>query len=911
MDLTFIRTWQMIIGLIILEFWRPLPPKFSFIPHMISQKTFSFVIVATAAVSILGFQSCKGPKATTDVAQVYVDTAAADWGYVIDDVDGPYRASYTRHHDLIHTKLEVSFDWAQQRLNGKATLTLKPYFYPTSNLVLDAKGFDIHKVALLQNGKQTPLNYTYDDLKLDINLGKELTRKDTFNIYIEYTAKPNELASGGSAAITSDKGLYFINPLGEEKGKPMQIWTQGETESSSCWFPTIEAGNERCTEEIYMTVDSKYKTLSNGLLVSSIDNGDGTKTDYWKQTMPHAPYLFMMAVGDFAIVKDKWNGMDVDYYVEHEYEPYAQQIFGNTPEMLTFFSEKLGVRYPWEKYAQIVVRDYVSGAMENTTATVHGEFIQRTDRELLDETYEDIISHELFHQWFGDLVTCESWSNLPLNESFATYGEYLWREYKYGRDAADQHLNDDLKEYMQQGAKNKQDLIRFYYDDKEDMFDTHSYSKGGRILHMLRKYVGDDAFFTTLKAYLTEHQFTDVEVHELRLAFEDVTGEDLNWFFNQWFLDKGHPELVIEYVYEPGVAQVSIEQKQSFTENPLYKLPMKVDVYAGGKVKRHDIVLEGVKDTFEFPYTVKPDLINVDAEKMLVCAKSDKKSVENYIFQYKNAPLFMDRLEALDALSTSSKPEAMETIITALDDKFYSIRVKAINSLALASAEQKESLKDRMMGLAKNDEKSAVRAAAVDFVVTNYKEDEKTLPLLEEAINDKSYSVVGVALAGISKIDKKRAVASARKAQKDARSTLIYSISSILAEHGDESDLDFFLNSYTKVSDFGSKYGYVTQLGKYLKNQSADVVLKGLDVTESITIDENTWYMRLVGAQSLAELYKASLTKANEMSDLQASAAEVNAWENVGEKAKGIAAKAMEKEDNDLVISYLEQVLKN
>lgn len=862
-------------------------------------------------VSILGFQSCKGPKTATGTSEVFIDTAAAEWGYVIEDVAGPYRGSYTRYHDLIHTKLEVSFDWKKQWLNGKATLTLRPYFYPTSHLVLDAKGFDIHKVALVENETQKPLNYTYDNLKLDINLGEELTRNDTFKVYIEYTAKPNELEAGGSAAITSDKGLYFINPLGEEENKPMQIWTQGETEASSCWFPTIEAGNERCTEEIYMTVDKKYKTLSNGLLLSSIDNGDGTRTDYWKQSLPHTPYLFMMAVGDFAVAKDDWNGMEVSYYVEPEYEPYAKQIFGNTPEMMTFFSEKLGFRYPWEKYAQVVVRDYVSGAMENTTATVHGEFLQRTDRELLDETNEDIISHELFHQWFGDLVTCESWSNLPLNESFATYGEYLWREYKYGRDHADHHLDQDLREYMQAGAKNKQDLIRFYYDDKEDMFDTHSYSKGGRILHMLRKYVGDDAFFETLKQYLAKHQYTDVEVHELRLAFEDVTGEDLNWFFNQWFLDKGHPELVIEYNYdEPGVAKVIIEQEQDFSENPLYKLPLEVDVYASGKTERHSIVLESVKDTFEFAYTTKPDLINVDAEKMLVCTKSDKKSVDNYIYQYKNAPLFMDRLEALEALATSSKPEAIKTIISALNDKFFSLRVKAINSLALVSSAQKEGLKSKMYELADKDEEASVRAAAIDFIASNYKDDEQTLPFLEKAIGDQAYSVVGAALKGISKIDKKKAVASARQAQEGARSSLVYNIASILAKDGDESDLDFFLTGYTKVSDFGAKYGFVNQLGKYLKNQSADVVLKGLDVTEQVTVNENTWFMRLIGAQSLAELHKLSLNKAEEMTNLQASDAELAMWKKVTERTRKIAEKARGKEDNDLVLGYLEQILK-
>ena len=558
-----------------------------------------------------------------------------------------YNPSETRKNDLLHTKLEVKFDWEKSWLYGKATLTLSPYFYPTGKLELDAKGFDIHEVSLLVDTGNINLNYTYlpleksfsgigiafdiikdtinitrvlsgsasealgiqegdkiikiegepvagigiknraviDKLRgssgtivnisiarkgtsdlidhtitrsklpvqsfekkiLSIDLDKEYTRRDTFNIFIEYTAKPDELKVEGSSAIKDAKGLYFINPDGEEAAKPRQIWTQGETESNSCWFPTIDSPNERMTQEIYITVDTNFVTLANGLLIYSAENGDGTRTDYWKQELPHAPYLAMMAIGEYAVVKDTWRDIEVNYYVEPEDEKYAMLNFGNTPEMLEFYSNLLGVDYPWEKYSQVVVRDFVSGAMENTSATLHGEFVLRNDREYLDRNHEDIIAHEIFHHWFGNLVTCESWANIPLNESFATYGEYLWEEYKYGSDAADHHLQKDLQQCLR--SRKQVDVIRFDYDDKEDMFDSHSYAKGGRILHMLRKHVGDEAFFESLKHYLSANKFAAVEIHDLRLAFEKVTGEDLNWFFNQWFLSPGHPKLVINYNY--------------------------------------------------------------------------------------------------------------------------------------------------------------------------------------------------------------------------------------------------------------------------------------------------------------------------------------------------------------------------
>ena len=343
-----------------------------------------------------------------------------------------------------------------------------------------------------------------------------------------------------------------------------QVWTQGETEANSCWFPTIDSPNERMTQDIYITVDNKYLTLSNGLLKESINHGDTLRTDHWTHQIPHAPYLVMMAVGEFKVVEDKWRDIAVNYYVEKEHLPYAKSIFGNTPEMLEFYSNKLGVDYAWQKYHQIIVREFVSGAMENTTAVIHGDFFYKTDRELLDDDDEATIAHELFHHWFGDLVTCESWSNLPLNESFANYGEYLWFEYKYGPDKADHHGYSETQGYLRESMEKQVDMVRFDYNDSEDMFDRHSYNKGGRILHMLRKYMGDDAFFAGLKLYLETNKFKTVEMHQLRLAFEEVTGEDLNWFFNQWIYSSGHPELKIDYSYnaDEKLQLITVEQLQ-------------------------------------------------------------------------------------------------------------------------------------------------------------------------------------------------------------------------------------------------------------------------------------------------------------------------------------------------------------
>ncbi|MFZ4770893.1 MAG: M1 family metallopeptidase, partial [Ferruginibacter sp.] len=554
-----------------------------------------------------------------------------------------YRESYARINNLVHTKLDVKFDYDKSFLYGKEWLTLKPHFYPTDSVLLDAKGMEIKEVSVVKGMEKAKLKYAYDGMQLNIKLDKSYTRNDSYTLYIEYVSKPNELKVEGSAAITDAKGLYFINPKGEEKDKPTQIWTQGETEANSVWFVTIDKPNQKTTEEIYMTVPSKYVTLSNGLLKSQKKNTDGTRTDYWKMDQPHSPYLFFMGVGDYAIIKDvPYKGKEVSYYVEKPYAPYAKGIFGNTPEMIKFFSEKLGVEYPWAKYAQIVGRDYVSGAMENTTATLHQESAYQNNRQLADgNIWEETIAHELFHQWFGDLVTAESWSNLTVNESFANYSEYLWDEYKYGKDYADAHNFEDMQGYILSGS-DKKNLVRFHYSNKEDMFDAVSYNKGGRILHMLRNYVGDDAFFKSLNNYLTTNKYKAGEAAQLRLAFEEVTGKDLNWFWNQWYYGSGHPKLKISYNYDvPGVAKVYVEQTQK--SDKVFKLPIAIDIYTAGNKVRQNVWIENKLDSFSFPYSSKPELINVDADKILLAEKTDNKSEENILTQWKYAKTYLDR----------------------------------------------------------------------------------------------------------------------------------------------------------------------------------------------------------------------------------------------------------------------------
>lgn len=741
-----------------------------------------------------------------------------------------YRETATKINDLVHTKLDVKFDYDKSYMYGKAWITLKPHFYTTDSLTLDAKGMDIHKVAMVKGAKMNELKYKYDGWLLHITLDKKYKGGEAYTIYIDYTSKPNELEVKGSAAITDAKGLYFINPKGEDKNKPTQIWTQGETEATSVWCPTIDKPNQKTTDEIYMTVPAKYVTLSNGKLVNQKKNTDGTRTDYWKMDLPHAPYLFFMGVGDYAIIKDLWKGKEVSYYVEKEYAPVARKIFGLTPEMIGFFSKITGVDYPWVKYSQITGRDYVSGAMENTTATLHSDVAQQDARQLTDgNQWESVIAHELFHQWFGDYVTTESWSNITLNESFANYSETLWNEYKYGKDAGDEQNYSDMQGYLQSNSS-KKDLVRFHYSDKEDVFDAVSYNKGGRILHMLRNYVGDSAFFKALNLYLTTNKFKSAEAQNLRLAFEDVTGRDLNWYWNQWYYGAGNPSLDINYSYDDAGKKVKVIVNQTQNGDKIFKLPVAIDIYNGTNKTRYHVWANNKSDTFYFNASQKPDLVNFDGDKVLLCTKKENKTLDEYIYQYKYAGTYLDRREAIDfAAKHQDDDKAVDFLKTALSDKYAGLRNLAISQLNMKKANVMSAVEPVLLDLAKKDPKRIVKGAAI-AKLGEYKNPAYE-PIFKSAISDSSYTVSGNALDALFGIDSVAALAAAKKmANEETKGKLFNAVNSILIGSGDESSAVMILDRFEKMPLSQNKFNLLQSIGGFVtKSNNTDIVKKGID----------------------------------------------------------------------------------
>ena len=703
----------------------------------------------------------------------------------------PYHPAARKVNDLVHTKLAVRFDYARRYLYGQATLTLKPHGEAADSLRLDAQGMDIQSVGVEQAG--TPgavvaLPFGYNRRQVAIGFARPMPAGQPYTIHIAYTAKPDELNAKAGAAIRGAKGLYFINPDSAVAGKPVEIWTQGEPSANSCWFPTIDEPNQRTTQEISLTVPAKYTTLSNGQLVSQVPAGPGLRTDTWKMELPHAPYLFMMAVGDFKVTKDTWRGKEVNYYLEPQYAAQARAIFGKTPQMLEFFSQRLGVEFPWNKYSQVVCRDFVAGAMENTTASLFGEHAQGTAREQLDWPYalvEREIAHELFHQWFGDYVTCESWGNLTVNESFANYSEILWAEHEYGPDAAAQQADLSLRAYLRNPANFTKPVVRPHYAATDDLFDDVVYKKGGNILRMLRTYLGDDVFFAGLRNYLTDNKFGTGEAHQLRLALEAASGQDLNWFFNQWYFGTGHPVVAIDYRWDAARHRQVVVVRQT-QPGPPFVLPLTVDVYTHGRAQAYPATLRHAVDTLYFPADTRPDLVNVDAQKVLVWQKQDHKTLTEFAYQYHHAGSYLDRREALSAAGAAqaqpADPSTRPLLLAGLADKSAALREMTIELLDLQDAAGRQAALPALARLAATDAAPQVQAAAL--ATLGARKDGKYRALFEKALASKSYQVQAAALLALLPLDAPQALARATAFEADNKGALTAALVQVYGQAG-------------------------------------------------------------------------------------------------------------------------------
>jgi aminopeptidase N len=764
-----------------------------------------------------------------------------------------FKETTTLHWDLIHTELRLKPNFSNQTIEGTAIITIKPYFYSQNTVHLNARSFIISEVKLDNKN----LTYKYEEDIIKISFDRSYQPSDTLKIYIKYIAQPEKIVSNGSDAITSDKGLYFINHDDTEDNLPRQFWTQGETQANSGWFPTFDTPNQNHTQDIFLTVEKKMTTLSNGLLVDSKEHNDGTKTDHWQLKSPHAVYLSMIAAGNFSKVVDStYKKFEVSYYVEPEFEKSAYGIFGRTPEMIDYFENLLGVPYKWPKYAQMPVRKYVSGAMENTSATIHSKSVLKNENQLIDGNDDAVIAHELFHHWFGNLVTCESWSHLPLNESFANYAEYLWSAHKYGQDEADFANYQALGEYFQESMQKQVSMVRFNYNNREDMFDAHSYQKGGRILHQIRMEIGDEAFFKSLNYYLNTHAWQTVEIEDLRQAFEKVTGRDLRKIFEQWFYYPGHPRLIIDHKISGKKIEVNIKQVSDSLNSLIYSLKFPLKIYTSKGAIDTVINLTDLEQKFSFEAKNEIQAFLPNPHIHALAMMVQNANLKELMFIYDNSDRAITRMFALEKIQAliDEEPEKYNLknkeirglYIKALKDTFWKIRDWAVHKFMDYDGDDFLIIEKALQNIIKNDPKSNVRADAL-LAVKNFLNPQNDI-LFRNALTDTSNLVKSAALEAlfVNKVPDADVLVEKYKDINDFN--IFMSVGSYLSDFVVPESQDWYLKKIKGFESF-EKYQSIAVWGAYLAKSDDEIIRKSLDIIKNLSLNETEWYVKYASTQ--------------------------------------------------------------
>ncbi|NPA33814.1 MAG: M1 family metallopeptidase [Chlorobi bacterium] len=683
-------------------------------------------IVGISVAGLLILWSCgtsrkaqKNPEVSITVLNPSVDS--------VEETSSTYQETPPTLWRLIHIDADVHPVFETQDLFGEATLTLVTHFYPMDSLTLDARQFSIDTIEVI-NPSNIEFEYHYDGRHIRFRFNHTFQKNDTLVVKIKYKNNFSPVDTSGKA-VAGDRGFYFINPIGKDPLMPPHAWTQGETEWNSWWLPLIDKPNQHLTQHICITVDdTSFLTLSNGSLQWSQINRDGSRTDCWAQDKPHAAYLIFVAIGPYKKVVDTpWNGKEVSYYLFPKYAPLAKQIFSHTREMLTYFSKLFRYPFPWDKYAQIGVYHFTAGAMENTTSVLFGASAYKTKTDLMESSIEPVVAHELVHHWFGDLVSCESWAHLTLNESFADYGEYLWNEHKYGRDSADVMREQSLNGYIWNAKMGyTRPLVFFHYEQGDDMFDAHSYNKGGAILHYLRYLSGDSAFFSSLSYYLKSREYGSAETEHLRLAFEDITGLDWRPFFQDWYYKEGHPDVKVNYLANDSFLIVSVNQQTVPKNVDPWKLKLPLIIKTTKETHIQDIIIPAdTMATIHIPIEEPIEYAMLDPSYVLVGEMQHQMPVEwtKRILSDHSLPAIARRQIVKKTVfrrsATYDSSNAIQLIRLALSDPFYANRYSAvgvINKFVNKHKEVRKFFYDTLNIIAVQDKSFEVRARAVAYL---------------------------------------------------------------------------------------------------------------------------------------------------------------------------------------------------
>jgi aminopeptidase N len=673
------------------------------------------------------------PPATIYAALAVIVLALASMFAGVARADRPYAPS--RDYHLQNVRISLRFDLDQRKVIGEVTHTLSVLHDGLTHLDFDCSDLTISSARV--NGKDT--TFELRDDKLRVNLAQPAKSGDKFEVNLRYDGKPTS-------------GLYFILPDKDNPARAKEVWTQGEAEDTHHYVPIYDYPNDRATSEMILTVPGDWLTVSNGKLLGVQDAPDGMKTWTWRQSLPVPTYLISFVAGEYKEKQDTWHNIPVTYYVPRGMEDTIDSTFSRTKQMLDFFSDRFGVPYPWDQYAQTAVDDFVASGMENVSATTLAtrDMIHADLAGERAEAADELVSHEMTHQWFGDLVTCKDWTNTWLNEGFATFGANLWEEHYYGADAAAYRYWRDQNTWMPSRELFPIPILTRDINDSVE-YVGNVYDKAGWVVRMLREQLGDDAFFAALKHYLEANRLQSVVTADLVKSIEQSTGTNVDQFFDQWIYGAGAPRFMVRSAYDAATKKVSIDVRQTQRVEGhvgIFHVPIQVAITTASGEKLFPIEVTKDLETFSFSVDGPPLMVLFDKGDKILKSADFTKTPEEWIRQLKTATDVPDRADAAVALGNIKENDAVTGALgdAARNDKFWGVRNEALRALGKIDS---SSARKQVMAALSNDQ-PWVRQVAVEQL-GRFQNDGDAIKRLEKVYkDDKAYSVRGVALQSLA-----------------------------------------------------------------------------------------------------------------------------------------------------------------
>jgi len=582
----------------------------------------------------------------------------------------PLRFAADRPFRVASVRLELDLDLAGRRLSGAVTHRIEARQEALASVSFDAVELSIDAVVV--DGAAVP--FDHDGEKVRLALPRPLARGAATSVTITYHGSPR-------------RGLYFIGPDAQDPGRAPLCFTQGQDDDSRFYWPCVDAPNEKAPVEVIATAPTGNFLLSNGELRARDELPNGRTRWHYVLDFPHPPYLVTVVCGPFTELVDRApeTGVDVYYYAPPGREADARRSFARTPQMIDHFSARIGVPYPHRRYSQITVPHFIFGGMENTTAATLTDLILLDERAALDHDVDALVSHELAHQWWGDLLTCREWSEAWLNEGFATYFEYVWREHAKNRDEADLELRNDADAYFAEAHRYQRPITSRRYDEPIHLFDGHTYDKGGRVMHMVRHLLGDGPFWEAIRVYATGNARRSVETRDWARAIDEVTGRNLEPFFDRWVARAGHPEFDCGWQWddERKEGRLRVQQKQTISDElPAFQLDVALQLEVAGKVETRTLAIREASHVFTFRLPARPQQVVFDPGDVVLKAIKFDKPAPLWRRQLEAAKLGIDRVLAAAALGNAPDPDGVSALGRALaGDAFWGVRAAAARAL--------------------------------------------------------------------------------------------------------------------------------------------------------------------------------------------------------------------------------------